>query len=247
MIVRKSRFVEMFIGGGYREVQLGDYCEHVNNGMTRRGNDPDGSIVLRLVELQEGYIDYSSVNRIALTDGKKARYLLHDGDLLLARVNGNPDNVGRSAFFSDIGEPVYHNDHVIRATVSRNQFDPAYLVFFLNSSLGRIQIEKGLKTSAGQYTINQESVRAICLPMPPLVLQQEFAAFVAQVDKSEYEKECLNNGPGELVRLKSCIPIQCGISCRWEMTTHSIAHSALKLGFTWNGRPDCPLPVVQLS
>ena len=42
-----------------------------------------------------------------------------------------------------------------------------------------------IKTSAGQYTINQEGIGAIVTVLPPLELQNCFAAFVAEVDKSK--------------------------------------------------------------
>ena len=187
----KSRFVEMFVDCGFPMVPFGDCCVRINNGMTRRGNDEGGSIVLRLVELQKGYVDYSSVNRIMLTEKERSRFLLFDGDILFARVNGNPDNVGRCAAFRSIGENVYHNDHVIRVTVKASLFAPEYLVGFMNSPNGRKQIRKNLKTSAGQYTINQDGIKAICLPLPPLSLQQEFADFVAQVDKSRFVVQLL--------------------------------------------------------
>ena len=42
-----------------------------------------------------------------------------------------------------------------------------------------------IKTSAGQYTINQEGIGSIRIPIPPLELQNEFAAFIEQLDKSK--------------------------------------------------------------
>ena len=42
-----------------------------------------------------------------------------------------------------------------------------------------------IKTSAGQYTINQEGIGAIVTVLPPLELQNRFAAFVTEVDKSK--------------------------------------------------------------
>src|SRR5699024_1370935 len=114
----KSQFVEMF--GDPNIVKFNEKTElktimiSANNGMARRGNDSDGSIVLRLMELQRNYIDYSNVNKIKLKDNEKKKYLLAEGDILFARVNGNPDNVGRCAYYKDIGEDVYHNDHIIR-------------------------------------------------------------------------------------------------------------------------------------
>ena len=185
----KSRFVEMFASGGFPSVSFGDVCLKINNGITRRGNDPDGDIVLRLVELQEGFIDYAKPNRIRLTQKEKERFSLVDGELLFARVNGNPKNVGRCASFSAINESVYHNDHVIRATFDHSKYNPVFLVFFMNSSKGRAQIEAAITTSAGQCTINQAGIKSIQVPLPPLAFQQEFAAFVSQVDKSRFVRD----------------------------------------------------------
>ena len=115
----KSRFIELFGDPvinpkSWETAPLSALIINANNGMARRGKDEDGNIVLRLVELQNGFIDYSAPNRICLNETEKKRYELVDNDFLFARVNGNPDYVGRCAVFKSIGEPVFHNDHIIR-------------------------------------------------------------------------------------------------------------------------------------
>ncbi|MBQ5959846.1 MAG: restriction endonuclease subunit S, partial [Firmicutes bacterium] len=92
----KARFVEMFgepetNPKEWKKKPLAKVITAANNGMARRGNDEHGNIVMRLVELQDGYIDYTNPNRIVLTEAEKKRYLLRDKDFLFARVNGNPD------------------------------------------------------------------------------------------------------------------------------------------------------------
>ena len=186
----KARFVEMFGDPeinpkGWRKKPLSDVITDANNGMARRGNDEDGNIVMRLVELQDGYIDYSNPNRIVLTQAEKERYLLNDKDFLFARVNGNPDNVGRCAVFYDIGEPVFHNDHIIRVHFNDNALDGPFASALLNSEYGKRQLRNQIKTSAGQYTVSQDGIGAIVAILPPLELQLQFAAFVAQIDKSK--------------------------------------------------------------
>ena len=195
----KSRFVEMFGDPEnnpkhWDKVSLSNVISNANNGMARRGNDTEGSIVLRLVELQDGFIDYSSPNRIVLTEAEKKRYLLKNRDFLFARVNGNPENVGRCAEFSDIGEPAYHNDHIIRVHFDENVINGCFASALLNSAYGKRQMAGQIKTSAGQYTINQEGIGAIVTVLPPLDLQNRFAAFVAEVDKSKFS---LKNGRKE--------------------------------------------------
>mgnify|MGYP000861545583 FL=1 len=65
---------------GWKIKQLKEIILLMNNGLARRGNDNNGNIVLRLIELQNGYIDYNSPNRIKLSEDEQKRYLLKDGD-----------------------------------------------------------------------------------------------------------------------------------------------------------------------
>ena len=186
----KARFIEMFGDPelnplNWPKVPLGNVITNANNGMARRGNDVEGSIVMRLVELQDGYIDYSAPNRIVLNDAEKRRYLLRDNDFLFARVNGNPENVGRCAVFYDIGEPVYHNDHIIRVHFDEALINGAFASALFNSTYGKRQMSSQIKTSAGQYTISQDGIGAIVTILPPLSLQERFAALVEQTDKSK--------------------------------------------------------------
>ncbi|MGU8972542.1 restriction endonuclease subunit S [Clostridium perfringens] len=160
-----------------------------NNGLSRRGNDLDGNIVLRLVELQDGYLDYTSVNRIKLTESEEKRYLLKDGDFLFARVNGNPDNVGRCAYYQEIGEKVFHNDHIIRVRFDNTLINNCFVSTMLNSGYGKLQMKDKLKTSAGQYTVNQTGISEIKVVVPPIELQNKFEDFVKQIDKLKFEME----------------------------------------------------------
>lgn len=190
----KSKFIEMF---GAPEInpmewpkcKLSKLIIRTNNGMARRGNNEDGNIVLRLVELQDGYIDYSNPNRINLSKAEHQRYLLEDGDFLFARVNGNPNYVGRCAVFNALIEPVYHNDHIIRVHFDEAKLNGLFASALINSSYGRKQMHDKIKTSAGQYTINQEGIGAVEAILPPIELQNQFAYFVEQVEVLKSSKQ----------------------------------------------------------
>lgn len=186
----KARFVELFGDPemnplGWKKAPLSTIIVNANNGMARRGNDADGNIVMRLVELQDGYIDYSNPNRIILKDNEKKRYLLKDKDFLFARVNGNPDNVGRCAVFHEIGEDVYHNDHIIRVHFDEAVLNGTFASALFNSDYGKRQLKGQIKTSAGQYTVSQDGIGAIVAILPPMNIQEQFDLFVKQVDKSK--------------------------------------------------------------
>ncbi len=186
----KSRFIEMFGDPIQNSMEwevcnIGNFIKYANNGMSRRGNDKHGNIVLRLVELQRGFINFSECNRIEIKSNEE-KFLLKNNDFLFARVNGNPDNVGRCCYFKDIGEPVYHNDHIIRVHFDENRLNEYYLNTALNSEYGKSEFKKYIKTSAGQYTIAQDGISSVQIYVPPLALQQRFAQFVQQIDKSKF-------------------------------------------------------------
>ena len=184
-----SQFIEVFGDPEsnpkkWEQMELSGIVTNSNNGITRRGNDEEGQIVLRIAELQDGFIDYSDVNRIA-TKEKEQKCLLVDKDLLFVRVNGNPDYVARSAVFEDIGEPVYHNDHIIRMHIDASRADVVFIRGFITSDYGRKQLKDNIKTSAGQYSISQDGIGGIQIFLPPLADQKRYVAFVEQSDKSK--------------------------------------------------------------
>ena len=187
-LIIKSRFVDLFGDielneKKWKKIRFGELINSANNGLARRGNDQDGNIVLRLIELQENFINYSDPNRILLTDDEKKRYRLLEGDLLFARVNGNPKNVGRCATFYECEEQVYHNYHIIRASCDRSQLNSVFAAYLFNSEYGKNRISKKIKTSAGQYTINQEGLKSIEIILPPIGIQYSFAELVKQINK----------------------------------------------------------------
>lgn len=187
----KSRFVDLFgdielNDKKWKKIKFGELIKSANNGLARRGNDKAGNIVLRLIELQENLINYSDPNRILLTDDEKKRYKLLEGDLLFARVNGNPKNVGRCATFYEYEEQVYHNDHIIRTSCDKSQLDSVFAAYLFNSEYGKNKISRKIKTSAGQYTINQEGLKSIEIILPPIVIQYSFAEVVKQINKLKF-------------------------------------------------------------
>lgn len=183
-------------------ILLEDLIINANNGMARRGNDEDGNIVLRLVELQRNFIDYTKVNRIILTDNEKKRYLLNNEDVLFARVNGNPENVGRCACFETINEEVFFNDHIIRVKVDVNKVNPIYLSTLLNSEYGKMEFKDKIKTSAGQYTISQDGIGKVKITLSSIELQNKFALVVKRINerKLKYEEKIK-----ELNQVKECL------------------------------------------
>lgn len=199
----KSTFISMF-GDPVNDKTipkeyLEKYLVYVQNGISRRRKIPQniGEIVFRIKEIRENYIDYSDVNRIPLDDKEKDKYRINTNELLFIRVNGNKDYVGRNTVFRGYNEDTFFNDHIMRVKINESELNPIYLSRFLNLPFGKEEIKKYVKTSAGQFTINQQGLGSVELPIPPIEDQNKFAQIVekveAQKQKNELVIEQMNN------------------------------------------------------
>ncbi|WHX49311.1 restriction endonuclease subunit S [Paenibacillus woosongensis] len=169
--------------GRLENVYLEDLIISTQNGMSRRGDDANGKIVLKLKNVKGNTINFEEINRIDLQEKEKENYKLNVEDLLIVRVNGNPNYVGRSAVFTGFDEDVYFNDHIIR-TVVKN-VNVGYLSFWLNSPLGVSEIQKNVKTSAGQYTISRDGLNKVKLRLPLQAIQDEFIDKKSVIDNQK--------------------------------------------------------------
>ena len=149
------------------------------NGLTRRDLEKsEGYIVLKLKNLDaDGSIDYSEVNRVALTDEEKYKYQLCDGDFLFVRVNGSRNLVGKCAIYHDVGEIVAYNDHIIRVKLN-DLCLKEYFHYYLLSIAGKREIELHTSTAAGQFTISGDGLRELCVVLPGIVEQAETVAYL---------------------------------------------------------------------
>ena len=186
----RATFLDMFGDAvtnpmGWEIGEFGCAILTANNGLSRRRKIEQniGEIVLRIKDLQANKILTNHPNRITLDSAEKKKFLLQNRDLLLVRVNGNPDYVGRCAVFTDVGEEVAHNDHIIRIKLNE-LINPFFASYQFNHTSGKRLLSPAIKTSAGQYTISRDGLEKVKLPIPPRKLQDAFEARSALIRKS---------------------------------------------------------------
>jgi len=168
------------IPAGWQFVCLDDLEPQYQNGASSRG-DPSGvpTIVLRLADIEQGRISLGSPRRITLHPASAAKYRVKAGDILIIRVNGSSDLVGRF-ILSELTEAVAYCDHFIRLRLSQNRVLPQFLRLVGESVLLRRQISSLFVTTAGQKTVNQHHIGLLAFPLPPLTDQHRI---VARVDE----------------------------------------------------------------
>lgn len=173
---------------GWEKVSLKKILLDVKNGITRRPKskeDEGGDVVLKLKHIRGNYIDYQCENRILLNTSEKNNFNVKIGDLLFIRVNGNPRYVGRCALHTSEDCKVFFNDHIMRVRYDLSKFNGKFLCLYLNYPYGQLEVAKQIKTSAGQYTINQAGLEKIKLILPPIHLQNQFAEKIALIEQQK--------------------------------------------------------------
>ena len=187
----KSRFVEMFERGQRWELRaLAECCTTPDD--IKCG--PFGSQLHKEDYISEGVPVWGipEVNAnfrcmpdkyVSLENGQRLQsYSLAPGDVAMNRKG----NVGQAALF-DGKKPsgIIHSD-VLRVRVDQDVLSPAFLVEqFHSSHVVREQIVSA-STGAIMAGTNVTKLKKIKVFVPPLALQQEFADFVVQVDKSRF-------------------------------------------------------------
>ena len=182
----KSRFVEMFGAvDDARELQeLILPKTKITYGIVQPGPEGTGDMgVLRPVDIVDGHLNLKSVKRIDRSIGNSYKRTELSGDEVLTVVRGATGQTIRSTPEA-AGMNVTRGIAVIRYDAAL--IDPDYLVAFMNSDDGRRYIAEHTQGATLQQ-INIADLKAMSILMPPLSLQQEFSAFVQQVDKLKFD------------------------------------------------------------
>ncbi|MHC1755801.1 MAG: restriction endonuclease subunit S [Methanosarcina sp.] len=121
----------------------------------------------------------------------KEEYILKNGDILFVRSSVKREGVGWTTIFREIGEQVTFCGFIIRGRLVTSDVFPKYLAYHLRAASAR----KNIIDSSSQVTItniNQNSLGAIPVPLPPLPEQR------AIVSKIELLFSELDNGIANL-------------------------------------------------
>lgn len=191
----KARFVEMF--GDLVEnpkqfpcVLLGSIMTVMpQNGLYKPQSayvqDKFGTPILRIDGFYNGKVtDFNNLKRLCCTDFEKERYLLVENDIVINRVN-SIEYLGKCARISGLQEDTVFESNMMRFHLDDSKVNSIYITTVLCSQYIYRQILTRAKKAVNQASINQGDVQSLNVVVPPLSLQNQFAAFVAEVDKSK--------------------------------------------------------------
>ncbi|MBQ8967184.1 restriction endonuclease subunit S [Ruminococcus sp.] len=178
----KSRFVEMFCNTDDRRT-IADICSIITDGTHQPPKfTQDGIPFLFVSNIVTNEITYNAEKFISeeTYDELYKRTPIEIGDIVLSTVGsyGHPAVVKTNKKF-------LFQRHIAYLKPISSVVNSIYLHSAILSNDAQRQIEERVKGIA-QKTLNLSEIRKITVPIPPLALQEQFAAFVEQTDKSKF-------------------------------------------------------------
>jgi type I restriction enzyme S subunit len=173
--------------GKYPVVELASILEMVQYGTSEKANTTgDGVPVLRIANIKDRILDLSQLKYIRLPKKTLEGLLLRAGDVLITRTSGSRDLVGTCAVFRSAGDFVFAS-YLIRLRFTVAKVVPEFVSWFLNSSLGRQQID-AISREIMMNNINSEELRGLQVPLPPMVVQKQI------MDRVEFGRSEIAHG-----------------------------------------------------
>ena len=190
----KSRFIEMF-GDPVQNPKkwniekLKTLTSKIGSGATPKGGREsyisEGISLVRSMNVYKGYFEYEGLAHITEDQARELdNVTLQENDVL---INITGASVARCCILPKDVLPARVNQHVsiLRATEKLN---PVYLSnLLITDTEQRVLLGIGGAGGATREAITKTELETLDIPVPPLSLQNNFAAFVQQIDKSKFE------------------------------------------------------------
>mgnify|MGYP003067123816 FL=1 len=192
-VLIKARFVEMF---GDVKINPHKYkknsiksvlktCEAGWSGNgTQRIRKDDEIAVLKVSAVTKGYFIPEECKVLDDQENIKKYVTPEKGDLLFSRANTR-EMVGATAIVKEDYPSLILPDKLWKIKF-RDNVNVFYMKYVLSSKSVRNQFSVvSTGTSGSMYNVSMDKFKAIEVPLPPIELQNQFADFVNQVDKSK--------------------------------------------------------------
>ena len=187
----KSQFIEMFgeLGSndkGWGLTTLGECCE-INprkSNDTRLDSEIDVSFVAMPSVTNDGKLDASIIR--PYSEVKNGFTYFAENDILFAKITPCMEN-GKGAIARGLKNEVGFGStefHVIRPVAEKSTPCWVYIITMMDEF--RRNAEKVMTGTGGQRRVPASYLSDYVLTLPPLELQNRFAAFVESTDKSKF-------------------------------------------------------------
>ena len=187
----KARFVEMF--GTLHEDRF-PKCTfrdvaHIKHGYAFSGeffSEEDNGVVLVTPGNFALGGGFQEVRNKYFTSEYPEEYVLHAGDLIVTMtdLSKKADTLGYGAIVPNTDKIYLHNQRIGLFDKLDDRLNPVFVRWYMQTDEYRLEIVRTSTGSTVHHTSPDRILNSVIF-IPPIELQNEFAAFVQQVDKSK--------------------------------------------------------------
>ncbi len=179
----KARFVEMF-GNIEQMVPLSYYIAALNAGKSLAGEEECPNKVLKTGAASYDYFDPTQVKDLPLDYEPLEDHRINTGNVIISRMN-TMELVGATAYIWEAPERTYLPDRLWKAEIKETA-NPVFVWQVLIQSSTKESIRRiASGTSGSMKNISKPGLLSIRVKKVDLSAQEQFAAFVTQIDKSK--------------------------------------------------------------
>jgi hypothetical protein len=192
-MLNRARFVEIF--EAIKETCNVDYyIKGLIAGKSLASEVECKNKVLKTGAASFDYFDESQVKNLPLNYEPKEEHLVHKGDIIISRMN-TAELTGAAAYVWKVSDNVYVPDRLWKAVI-RDGVNPIFLWNMLIQPSTKEQIQKVCSgTSGSMKNISKSGMLGIRVKKVDVYLQNKFATFVEEVNKSKVVSQHTTSNP----------------------------------------------------
>lgn len=132
--------------------------------------------MLRVANVQDGYLDLNDIHDIEIEPHELERYSLKYGDVLM-NEGGDNDKLGRGAVWRSQVSPCIHQNHVF--ALRMNKIEPEWLELITQSSYAKFYFFYYSKQSTNLASISSTNIKQTPLVVPPSKERKEIIKYLS--------------------------------------------------------------------
>lgn len=170
---------------GWKIVTVGDIVTEVRYGTSKPAVEGGKYPYLRMNNLTaDGHLDLKDLKYIDISEDEIEKCVVRKGDVLFNRTN-SIELVGKTAVF-DLTEEMVIAGYIIRVRLTKEML-PVVFSQYMNLEPLKVILRGMAKGAVNQANINAQELQSIKVYIPDMKLQNQFADFVQQIDKSKLQ------------------------------------------------------------
>ena len=163
--------------------ELADVGSGVTLGKDVSGFESVQLPYLRVANVQDGYLDLSTIKTVRVRADEIDKFRLAVGDVLMTE-GGDIDKLGRGAIWEGQIPQCLHQNHIFRIRPKRDLLEPAFYALVVESDVAKRYFNRVAKRTTNLASTNKTQVRAFRFPAPPTVDEQRQIVAVMKASKA---------------------------------------------------------------